>query len=442
MTHDVLLKKKKGTIVVVDDIHANLHLLAEILGQEGYNVRPVPNGALALSSIQTSPPDLVLLDIMMPEMDGYEVCIRLKSNPTTRDIPVIFISALHEIFDKVRAFKVGGVDYISKPFHPEEVLARVSTHLTLSRLQRHLVEQNAELQKEIHERENAESALSKLNAELEQHVSERTQALENALETLQKTQEQLIQSEKMGVLASLVAGIAHEINTPIGVGLTAASHLQEITHEFSNSYELHPLKRSELEAYVKTVTEASQMLVKNMHLAAERTQSFKEMAVDQVSGTMRRFYLKPYLNDIFLNLMPALKKVDCHITLTCPDTLEIESFPGAFSQIISNLTMNSLIHGFEQKTGGEIRLAVTCEPPFLVLTYSDNGTGMNPEQCARVFEAFYTTKRQQGGTGLGMNIVQNLVTRKLRGQIECQSIPDVLTTFTIRIPYPAEHEER
>lgn len=439
MPYDTSKTGKKGTIVVVDDIHANLHLLTEILSREGYSVRPVPNGALALSSISSAPPDLVLLDIMMPEMDGYEVCARLKADPNMRDIPIIFISALHEVFDKVKAFELGGVDYITKPFHPEEVLARVSTHLALNRLQRHLEEQNAELQTEIHERKNAESALSSLNAELEQRVAERTHELRDALETLQKTQEQLIQSEKMSLLVSLVAGIAHEINTPIGVGLTAASHLEEITQEFRNSYELHPLKRSALETYVKTVAEASQILVKNMYLAAERTQSFKEMAVDQISGTLRRFHLKPYLDEIVLNLSPALKQAGCHILLNCPDWLEIESFPGAFSQIISNLVMNSVIHGFEQQAGGEIRLDVTCENSLIIITYSDNGKGMDQEQCARVFEAFYTTKRHQGGTGLGMNIVHNLVTRKLHGQIECASIPGGLTTFTIRIPFTQEN---
>ncbi len=437
MPYDSSITEKKATIIVVDDIHANLHLLAEILGRAGYSVRPVPTGALALSSIQASPPDLVLLDIMMPEMDGYEVCAKIKGDPRTHDIPVIFISALHEIFDKVKAFELGGVDYITKPFHPEEVLARVSTHLALSRLQRHVETQNVELRKEIQERQKAEFALSCLNEELEQRVAERTTELQHALDILQKTQEQLIQSEKMALLVSLVAGIAHEINTPIGVGLTAASHLQETTREFQHAYEQNVVKRSDLEAYLRTATEASQILMKNMHIAAERAQSFKEMAVDQASGAKHRFHLKSYLDEIMSNLHPALEKAACQIVITCPDDLEIESFPGAFSQIISNLAMNSLMHGFEDMRGGEIRIDVTYEKPTVILTYSDNGKGMNQEQCARVFEAFYTTKRHQGGSGLGMNIVHNLVTRKLRGQIECQSLPDVLTTFTIRIPVEA-----
>ncbi len=440
MLCDPSITEKKATIIVVDDIHANLHLLAEILGGGGYSVRPVPNGALALSSIQAYPPDLVLLDIMMPEMDGYEVCARIKADPQTRDIPIIFISALHEIFDKVKAFALGGVDYITKPFHPEEVLARVSTHLALSRLRRHVEERNVALRQEIEERQKAECALSRMNEELEQRVSERTTELKHALDSLQKTQEQLIQSEKMTLLVSLVAGIAHEINTPIGVGLTAASHLQEITSEFQHAYAQNSLKRSDLEAFLKTAADASQILVKNMHVAAERAQSFKEMAVDQASGAIRRFRLKSYLDDVMLNLDPELKHADCRVTIHCPETLDIESFPGAFSQIISNLAMNSLMHGFEDMRGGEIRIDVTYEKPTLILTYSDNGKGMDQEQCARVFEAFYTTKRHQGGSGLGMNIVHNLVTRKLRGQIECASLPDVLTTFTIRIPIDTREE--
>ena len=193
----------KGNILVVDDMHANLHLLTNILTQAGYTVRPVPDGKLALASIKVALPDLILLDIMMPGMSGYEICERLKHDETTHDIPVIFISALQEVFDKVKAFKLGGVDFITKPFHAEEVVARVSTHITLRRLQRTLETQNTQLQAEIQEHAHTEEALQQLNAELERRVAERTSELQEAnsdlhdvLERLQNTQEQLIQSEK------------------------------------------------------------------------------------------------------------------------------------------------------------------------------------------------------------------------------------------------------
>jgi DNA-binding response OmpR family regulator len=188
---------RKANILAVDDNPANLRLLVEILQEQGYLVRPVPSGKFALTAAQGLPPDLILLDIMMPELDGYEVCQCLKNEEKTRHIPVIFISALNDALDKVKAFSVGGVDYITKPFQVEEILARVATHLRLSSLQQNLVQ--------------------------------KTQALTETLQALQITQNQLIQTEKMAALGQLIAGIAHEINTPMGA---IRSSIENITDFF------------------------------------------------------------------------------------------------------------------------------------------------------------------------------------------------------------------
>lgn len=149
MTFEGNLAAPKGNILAVDDVHANLHLLTEILTQYGHTVRPVPDGKLAVNSAKAAPPDIILLDIMMPGLSGFEVCEQLKADEHTRNIPIIFISALNQVFDKVRAFSIGGVDYVTKPFYPEEVLARVNAHLTLRHLQKQLQEQNIQLQQEI-----------------------------------------------------------------------------------------------------------------------------------------------------------------------------------------------------------------------------------------------------------------------------------------------------
>lgn len=154
----------KGNILVVDDITANLNLLSELLSSAGYKVRPAPSGKLAIQSAQSTPPDLILLDILMPEMDGYEVCAKLKASSKTKEVPVIFVSALHEVFDKVKAFSVGGVDYITKPFQADEVIARVETQLRLSRLAKQLAEQNVQLQAEIEQRQRVDAEIQAARA--------------------------------------------------------------------------------------------------------------------------------------------------------------------------------------------------------------------------------------------------------------------------------------
>jgi signal transduction histidine kinase len=389
-------------ILVVDDTLANLRLLVNLLVERGYKVRPAANGTLALSSARAKPPDLILLDIVMPNLDGYEVCKQLKANEVTREIPVIFISAVNEVLDKVKAFTSGGVDYITKPFQVEEVVARVETHLAIRNLQRSLQEKN--------------------------------EALSHTLEQLNTTQAQLIESEKMAALGNLVAGVAHEINTPIGISITAASVLNEDTIEFLNTYKNGTIKRVELERFLDTAVESSGMILKNLKHAAELIHGFKQVAVDQSSESKRCFNLKEYLEEILLSLKVQLKKTKHSVKIQGDETLTLDSYPGVLSQVVTNLVMNSLVHAYDEEDSGEICLEFKREDKQVILQYTDDGKGINSENMSKLFEPFFTTNRSQGSTGLGLHIVYNLVTHKLKGTIHCKSSVGSGTQFIIKLP--------
>ncbi len=298
------------------------------------------------------------------------------------------------------------------------------------------------LLEDITERKWAEESLHKLNEELEERVKVRTTELQDAnralkasLKTLRTTQTQLVQSEKMAALGALVAGVAHEINTPVGVGVTAASYLGQATRDIESLYRGHDMTRSNLEHYLKTAAQSTSMILENLRRAAELIRSFKQVAVDQTREEKRRFNLKSCLDGVLLSLHPTLKKAQHTVTVFCPDELELDSDPGAFSQIITNFVMNSLDHGFAHDVHGKIMLEVIIEDGVLHLRYHDNGKGMNEQVRQRIFEPFYTTARGQGGSGLGLHIVYNLVTQRLNGRIECESAPEKGTTFLITIPH-------
>ncbi len=410
-------------ILVVDDTPDNVRLLAEMLTEHGYDVRAASDGAFGLDAARATPPDLILLDIRMPGMDGYAVCNELKADEDTRDIPVIFISALDDVTDKVKGFEVGGVDYISKPFQPEEVLVRVATHLDLQRLRKTLEEKNAELQH--------------TNETLEQRTCELSQTLDR----LNATQEKLIQSAKLATVGQLIAGIAHELNTPVGVGVTATSFLQIKTREITEAFSSGSLKHSGLKKYLHLATDAAASIFTNLTRAVELIQRFKQVAIDQTSGEQRNFNLKAYLEDVLISLRLRFVLTRHTITVHCPEDLFLTSYPGAFMQILTHLIEGSVLHGFEHIDQGEITIEVLQQDEELLFRYSDNGKGMDQEQTAKIFDPFFTTKRARGGIGLGMYIVYNLVRQTLGGHIECRTEAGHGITFLMRIPVKSSDDE-
>jgi len=254
------------------------------------------------------------------------------------------------------------------------------------------------------------------------------------LEMISDQQDQLLQSEKMAALGSLVAGVAHEINTPVSIGVTAASHLEERIKHFKGLYETGKLKRTDFEAFLGESDESTRMIMSNLDKAVHLIQGFKGVAVDQTGEGRRLFNLRQYLDEILLSLHPEFKRTGHTVTIDCPDGIMVDNYPGAISHTVTNLVMNSFIHGFQEIETGEVKIEAMSDGETVTIRYSDNGAGMSREIRRQIFDPFFTTRRDQGGSGLGMHVVYNSVTKSLGGSITCASSPGAGSTFTIEFP--------
>ncbi|WP_293121872.1 response regulator [Microcoleus sp. bin38.metabat.b11b12b14.051] len=463
-----------GNILVVDDTPANLRLLAGILNGKGYKVRPVPSGELAISAAQGMPPDLILLDIMMPEMNGYEVCEKIKADERTRDIPVIFISAINDVLDKVKAFAVGGVDYITKPFQVEEVLVRVKTHLAMCQLQKKLQEKNYELTV--------------------------------TLDQLQATQNQLVQSEKLAALGQLIAGIAHEINTPLGA---IRSSIGNITNFLDNNienlpvffkelsperqqdflslmycsrqqtYSLSTREKREFKRGLKQQIESegignadtlasilvniglqgnlkeflpllqdpeSENIIKTAYEFASIHKSARTIATATERAAKVVFALKNYARydvngeklqvnitegiETVLTLYQNQIKHGVEIVRNYQDQLPaVLCYPDELNQVWTNLIHNALQAMDNQ---GNLTIDAQQQDTSVVVKITDSGKGIQPDILPKIFEPFFTTKPAGEGSGLGLDIVRKIV-EKHHGQIDVESVPGK-TAFTVCLP--------
>ncbi|MFZ5572136.1 MAG: PAS domain S-box protein [Thermodesulfobacteriota bacterium] len=249
-----------------------------------------------------------------------------------------------------------------------------------------------------------------------------------------QTVEQLLRSEKLATLGDMVAGVAHEISTPLGVGLMSASFLSEKTREFNELLHSMQPRSPEIAKYSGKIREAADMVVANLERAAMLLNSFKNVAVDQLVEERRLFNIRTNIEDTVNTLRPRYKRTDHIITIDCPVDLMIDSYPGAFSQITTNLIINSLIHGFENLEKGNISITIDRKKDHLLYTYRDTGKGMDEKTLQRMFDPFFTTKRNRGGIGLGMHVVHNLVCRTLKGRIESESAVGAGTRFIITVP--------
>ncbi len=287
--------------------------------------------------------------------------------------------------------------------------------------------------------------LNAFNQSLEAQVAERTHELTAALaaerethEQLRDAQQQLVQAEKMASLGQLVAGMAHEINTPVGNALTSATYLVDATRRFKEIAAAGNVRRSDFNAFVATICDTNEILVSNIRRAANLVDSFKKVAAGRAHDERQHFALAPYLREVALSLEPTWRRAGHTLTLDCPESLEIDASPGEIAQIVTNLVVNSVIHGFTGGETGTLSLSVTeHDRETLVMTYRDDGQGIAPEHRARVFDPFFTTKRGSGSTGLGLNIVYNLVTSKLGGRIELFCDGERGARFVLTLPRTA-----
>jgi two-component system, NtrC family, sensor kinase len=476
----------KANILVVDDTPANLRLLVGILTEQGYVVRPARDGHQALSIARGVPLDLILLDIDMPEMDGYEVCAQIKADERTRSIPVIFISAFGNILDKVKAFEVGGVDYITKPFQIEEVLVRVKTHLDLRNMQKSLQAKNNEL-------------------------AQKNQELIQTLSQLKTTQDELIQSEKMAAIGNLVAGVAHEVNSPLaairssmnnvsrylqetleGLPLLFKSISPEQTEQFldlvhcslqeksklslkekrqfkrelaqklereeivfapqiadtlvdMNIYEefsrFLPLLRSQNCSYLLEVADnlsGLQRCMSTIEMASDRAskivQALKSYSHYDSSGKMTQANLIDGI-ETTLSLYQNQLNRGIKVTINYSESLQIFCYPDELNQIRANLIQNAL-HSMENE--GDLIFDICTKSEQVKISITDSGKGISPEILPRIFQPFLTTKPPGKGSGLGLGIVRKIV-EKHRGSIEVKSAPGK-TTFTVTLPLRLQEE--
>lgn len=425
---------EQSTILAVDDNPANLGLLSDFLYGAGFEVLTARSGAIAIARAQRTLPDLILLDVMMPEMDGFEVCKQLKEDPTTAPIPVIFMTALADVSNKSKGFELGAVDYITKPFHQEEVLVRIQLHLRLYHLTRQVQSQN-----EV----------------LEQRVQERTQALESALKTLRATQVQLIQGEKMSSLGKLVSGIAHEINNPVNFIYGNLIHIQEYVDHLLSGLSLYqtvapPLTPSQVQQLedldLDFIQEDLPKLVQSMQVGADRIRqivlglrNFARTDESQIKEVNLNDGLESTLMLLQSRLKSSSKRPEISVIKRYGELLLFGVYPGPLNQVWMNLLGNA-IDALEDWSVMEPEAPLTIEiqtrmtPTGVEVSIMDNGPGIAPAVQAQMFDPFFTTKSVERGTGLGLSISQQIVADLHRGTLTYEGVSPHGSRFTIHLP--------
>ena len=437
-----------GEIVIIDDTPANLRLLASLLSDRGYQVRPFPSGKLALAGLERCNPDLILLDIQMPQMDGYEVCQILKAQPRTRDIPIIFISALSEALDKVKAFSCGGIDYITKPFQAEEVIARVGTHIKLNHLQKQLQHQNTYQASQLIEQNKK---LQDMNQELleQYHV-------------VKEAQLQLIQAEKMATLGNLISGVAHEVNNPLGCINANLQIAQDYITELLEFVKLSQtislpleselsqrLNEFELDFIQDDLPQLLDSILRSTNTIRDISDSLRIFSRIDNEQKKTCFNIHSGLDSTLLILRYRLKanhqRPEIRVIKEYGAISDIECFPGKLNQVFMNIIANA-IDAFDENNTNQSYNDIEANPnqiwirtmfidgAILQIELQDNGPGMSESDQAQAFNQGFTTKAIGKGTGLGLAIARHIIEVDHGGSIDLHSVKGEGSTFKIRVP--------
>lgn len=431
-----LATEQMATVLIVDDNPANLSVLSDALDLAGLEVWVAKSGKVALERAKYALPNLILLDVMMPEMDGFETCHQLKADAATKDIPVIFMTALSDTANKVKGFQVGAVDYITKPFQQEEVLSRVKLHLQLHDLT---------------------EKLEQRNAQLEQKVTEVSQAYEN----LKQMQIKLIQSEKLSSLGQIVAGIAHEIDNPVNFiygNLIYASEynkdILKILHLYQEEYpNPNPNIQAEIEAIdLDFIQDDLLKLMNSMNVGVQRIrellksmQVFSRVYEAEMKAVNIHEALDSTLTILNYRLKGKLEHPGIEVVKDYCQLPLVECYAGQINQVLMNIISNAIDaldeynqrRSFEEVKKQPSRIDIRTriiDNDWVTIHIIDNGIGISEEVKAKLFDPFFTTKPAGKAAGLGLSISHQIIVEKHGGNLYCQSTPGKETEFVIKIP--------